>query len=234
VVLHSPKHDASFASLGEDGTAQVMELWSARTAALGARDDVSYVFAFENHGRSIGATIDHPHSQIFGFPMVPPIAQLELSKGECNLCAAHDDALLVTSRPGWRATVPWAPSWPYEMLISTDDHLPDLPAAGEQLRARLGAVLVDCLTRVEALFGADAPYMLWAHQRPADNAEWPMAHLHLHLVPAARKPDVIRHLASAELGAGVFFDPVDPHAAAEQLRSADTRPGRALLASSAG
>jgi UDPglucose--hexose-1-phosphate uridylyltransferase len=227
VVLHSPKHDASFPSLGEAGTAQVMDLWSARTAALGARGDVKYVFAFENRGRAIGATIDHPHSQIFGFPMVPPIAQSELSKSKCNLCDSHDEALLVTSRPGWLATVPWAPSWPYEMLITADDHLPDLPAAGKQLRAELGAVLVDCLTRVEQLLGADAPYMLWAHQRPTDGADWPIAHLHLHLVPAARKPDVIRHLASAELGAGVFFDPVDPRAAAQRLRSAGERSDRA-------
>jgi galactose-1-phosphate uridylyltransferase len=30
----------------------------------------------------------------------------------------------------------------------------------------------------------------------------------------------MRHLAAAELGAGVFFDPVDPNEAAAQLRSA--------------
>jgi UDPglucose--hexose-1-phosphate uridylyltransferase len=82
-------------------------------------------------------------------------------------------------------------------------------------------ILVDCLTRLERLLGRDAPYMLWVHQRPASGDDWPAAHLHLHLAPALRAPGVRRHLASAELGAGVFFDPVDPLEAAAQLRSAD-------------
>jgi len=78
---------------------------------------------------------------------------------------------------------------------------------------------VDALTRTERLLGPDAPYMLWVHQRPAGGDDWPAAHLHLHLAPALRAPGVVRHLAAAEFGAGVFFDPVDPRQAAEQLRS---------------
>jgi UDPglucose--hexose-1-phosphate uridylyltransferase len=80
-------------------------------------------------------------------------------------------------------------------------------------------MLVDCLTRLDRLFGRGAPYMLWVHQRPPREPDWPTAHLHLHLAPVLRAPGVIRHLAAAELGAGVFFDPVDPQEAAAQLRS---------------
>ncbi len=220
VILHSPDHQASFPVLGADGTARVVELWSARTAELAARADVGYVFVFENRGRMIGATIDHPHSQIMAFGAIPPVPAAELASQECNLCAGPGAGLLVTRQAGWRAAVPWAPSWPYEMLITPDGHVPDLPAAGPALRAGLGQMLAGLMTRLERLFGPDAPYMLWLHQRPADGGAWPAAHLHLHLVPVLRAPGVRRHLASAELGAGVFFDPVDPQAAAEQLRSA--------------
>jgi UDPglucose--hexose-1-phosphate uridylyltransferase len=220
VVLHSPAHDASFPALGEAGTARVVELWSARTAALGAREDVGYVFVFENRGREIGATIDHPHSQVLAFGTVPPIPAAELAAPACELCRAADERLVVTRRPGWLARVPWAPSWPYEMLIAPRAHVADLPAAGQRLRAGLAAILVDCLSRVGRLFGPAAPYMMWVHQRPATGKDWPTAHLHLHLAPLLRGPGRIRHLASAELGAGVFFDPVDPPAAAAQLKSA--------------
>jgi len=221
VILHSPDHDSSFPDLGEDKSAQVVELWSARTAALGSRADVAYVFVFENRGRMIGATIDHPHSQILAFGAIPPIAQAELETGECRLCADPGGGLLVTRRDGWQAAVPWAPSWPYELLITPQKrHVPDLPAAGPQLRAGLAAILVDALTRMERLLGRDTPYMLWVHQRPNDGADWPAAHLHLHLSPAPRAHGVARHLASAELGAGVFFDPVDPRQAAADWRAA--------------
>ena len=56
VVLHTPDHSSSFPALGEERSALIVELWSARTAALGSRDDVAYVFVFENRGRLIGST----------------------------------------------------------------------------------------------------------------------------------------------------------------------------------
>lgn len=219
MILHSPDHDSSFPALGGYRSARVVELWSARTAVLGSREDVGYVFVFENRGRMIGTTIDHPHSQIMAFSEIPPIPKSELSKSNCDLCKDPDDALIVTRHSGWQACVPWAPSWPYEMLISPRSHVADLPTAGPQLRTGLGMILVDSLTRLERLLGPDAPYMLWIHQRPAGRDDWPTAHLHLHLAPVLRAPGVSRHLAAAELGAGVFFDPVDPQEAAAQLRS---------------
>jgi UDPglucose--hexose-1-phosphate uridylyltransferase len=219
VILHSPDHDSSFPSLGEDASARVVELWSARTAVLGSREDVDYVFVFENRGRMIGTTIDHPHSQIMAFSEIPPIPKSELAKSNCDLCEDPDDGLLVVRRSGWLARVPWAPSWPYEMVISPRSHVADLPAAGRRLRTGLGVILVDSLTRLERFLGRDAAYMLWIHQRPTSEDDWPAAHLHLHLAPVLRAPGVRRHLAAAELGAGVFFDPVDPHEAAARLRS---------------
>jgi UDPglucose--hexose-1-phosphate uridylyltransferase len=219
VLLHSPDHNSSFPALGEHRSARVVELWSARTAALGSREDVSYPFVFENNGRLIGATIDHPHSQIMAFGEVPPIPQAELSQSICDLCRDPGKELTVTCRAGWRAHVPWAPSWPYEMLIAPRIHVADLPSAGPDLQGGLGAMLVDTLTRLERVFGRGAPYMLWIHQRPSDGRDWPSAHLHVHLAPVQRAPGVTRHLAAAELGAGVFFDSVDPEEAAAQLRS---------------
>jgi UDPglucose--hexose-1-phosphate uridylyltransferase len=220
VVLHSPDHGASFPALGEAGCARVIERWSERTAALGSRPDVAYVFVFENRGREIGATIEHPHSQIMAFGMIPPVPAAELSAATCLLCPDPGDELLVTRCAGWRAAVPHAPSWPYELLISPGRHVPDLPAAGPELRAGLAAILVDALTRLDCFLGPGAPYMLWVHQRPNDGTGYPAAHLHLHLAPALRAPGTVRHLASAEVGAGVFFDPVDPPRAAAQWRSA--------------
>ena len=94
-----------------------------------------------------------------------------------------------------------------------------LCSPSQELRKGLAVMLVEVLTRLDRLLGPDAPYMLWVHQRPADGAHYPAAHLHLHLAPALRAPGVARHLASAELGAGVFFDPVDPRQAAARWRS---------------
>jgi UDPglucose--hexose-1-phosphate uridylyltransferase len=221
VILHSPVHAATFPGLGQAGAARVIDLWSERTARLGARDDVAYVFVFENRGQAIGATIDHPHSQILAFGEVPPVPLAELRRPGCPLCQPPDDELTVARHRSWLAHVPWAPSWPYEMVIAPDRHVPDLPEAGQELRSELGLVLIESLARLERVLGQAEPYLLWLHQRPADGDDWPAAHLHLHLAPVLRAPNTIRHLAAAEFGVGVFFDPVDPPAAAAALRSAE-------------
>jgi UDPglucose--hexose-1-phosphate uridylyltransferase len=223
VILHSPRHEATFPALGPAGTARVIELWSERTERLGARDDVSYVFVFENRGRAIGATIDHPHSQVLALGVLPPVPLAELDRAGCELCVPPASELTVARHPGWLAHVPWAPSWPYEMVVAPRSHVADLPSAGQDLRAELGLILIECLTRLERVLGQAEPYMLWIHQRPADGCDWPAAHLHLHLAPVLRAPGTTRHLAAAEFGAGVFFDPVDPLAAAAALLAVDVR-----------
>ena len=226
MVLHHPEHDSSFHSMGPDGATRVIEMWSARTAALGAREDVGYVFVFENRGSLIGATIAHPHSQIMAFSMVPPIPRAELAQKTCDLCRDPDDELVVIRHPEWLASVPWAPSWPYEILIYPQSHVADLPAAGPQSRAGLASILVESVVHLEMLFGRDTPYMLWIHQRPSDGNDWPAAHLHLHLAPVMRAPGMMRYLSSAELGAGMLFNSVDPSQAAAQLRDPCGRTGQ--------
>ena len=221
VILHSPDHDASFPDLDEDQAARVVELWSARTAALGERDDVAYVFVFENRGRTIGATIDHPHSQVMAFDLIPPIPATELSAAKCDFCLDPDDDLLVLRHQGWQAAVPWAPSWPYELLISPRRHVADLPSAGRELRRELGAMLVEALTRVAAPPRPDAPYMLWFHQRPSAGDDRPAAHLHLHLAPGPARPRRAPPPRPPPSSAPrPFLDPVEPRQAAAQLRSA--------------
>lgn len=220
VVLYTPEHDASFWSLGVEGARKVVDLWAERTAALGAHDDVAYVLVFENRGPEVGATIAHPHGQIYAFEEVPPEPLAELHDGPCALCAADPGDRLVAETGGWRAWVPDAATWPYALQVAPVTHEPDLPSLDDAGRDGLAAVLVDVLARLDTLFDAPMPYMLWIHQRPFDGAPWPTAHLHVHVAPLYRAPGTQRFVAAGELGSGVFFNPVDPAAAAAQLRSA--------------
>src|SRR3954463_2255406 len=82
VVLYTPDHDASFASLGVAGARKVVDLWAERTEALGGRDDVDYVLACETRGPEVGAPMARPHGQIYAYDRVPPRAQVELDRGD--------------------------------------------------------------------------------------------------------------------------------------------------------
>ena len=217
VILYTPQHDATFWSLGAEGAKRVVDLWAERSAELGARDDVAYVLVFENRGAAVGATIPHPHGQIYGFDTVPELPRRELERGE-QLGTAG--SRLVAETDGWQAFVPEAPMFPYALRLVPDAHVPDLPSLEDSGRVALAELLVDVLARLDRLFDTETPYMLWIHQRPFDGGDWPQARLHVEIVTPWRARDVMRYVAAGELGSGVYFDPVDPEAAAQALRDA--------------
>jgi UDPglucose--hexose-1-phosphate uridylyltransferase len=217
VVLYTPEHDATLWSLGADGALKVVDLWAERTTALGARADVAYVLVFENRGAEVGATIPHPHGQIYAFDFVPEVPLRELERGSRF---TEPGNRLVATAPGWRAWVPDAPIFPYALLLVPDEPVPDLPSLDGPGRAAFAQLLVDVLARLDRLFDAQTPYMLWIHQRPFDGRDWPSARLHVEIVSPWRAPGVTRYVAAGELGSGIYFNPVAPEDAARSLREA--------------
>ena len=216
VVLYTPEHDATFWSIGARGARKVVDLWAVRSEELGMRADIEYVLVFENRGPEVGATIAHPHGQIYAFDFVPDVP-LQLLRG-----TAFGDPgdRLVTAAHGWRAWVPEAAIFPYALVLVPDDAVPDLPSLPDAGRDGLAALLVDVLERLDRLFDAQTPYMLWIHQRPFDGGTWPEARLHVEIVSPWRAPEVTRFIAAGELGSGVYFNPVPPEDAARSLREA--------------
>ena len=217
VVLYTPQHEATFWSLGVAGARKVVDVWAERSEALGARADIDYVLVFENRGAEVGATIAHPHGQIYAFDFVPELPLRELQAG---MLLGDPGDRLVSRTPGWRAWVPQAPIFPYALRLVPDEQVPDLPSLDAGGRDGLALLLVDVLERLDRLFEAETPYMLWIHQRPFDGGAWPKSRLHVEIVSPWRAPGVPRFVAAGELGSGVYFNPVAPEAAAQALRDA--------------
>lgn len=220
VLLYSPEHDASFATLSDAQARAVVDLWAERTAALGERDDVAYVLVFENRGPEVGATIHHPHGQIYAYDEVPPAALRELASAHCAVCEEPASDRVVLDEAGWRAWVPELAAWPYELVVAPDRHAPDVPGLGDDERNAFGTTVRRLVAALDTHFGAETPLMLWIHQAPTDGGDWPQAHLHVHITPIWRSSGVARFVAAAELGAEVFNNPVAPAQAAADIRTA--------------
>jgi UDPglucose--hexose-1-phosphate uridylyltransferase len=214
VVLYSPEHEATMATLGVPAVRRVVDLWAERTEALLARPEIEYVLVFENRGAEAGATIPHPHGQIYAYPLVPPVPAREAAvaaRDGCALCREPGAALLVYEAPAWRAWVPFASGWPYGTLIAPREHVPGLPGLDEGARDGLATALVDVLGRYDRLFERPFPYMLWVH---------PGVHLHIHVAPPLRTRETMRFVAAGELGSGLLTNPIAPERAAQELRDA--------------
>ncbi len=220
VVLYAADHNARLSQLPPAQVRKVVDLWAERTEVLGARPDIAYVLAFENHGEEVGATIAHPHGQIYAYPDVPALPVIELDR----LAAGHQlledrPELVVIERDGWRAWVPAAPIYPYGMRVAPVDRRPDLPSLDGRDRDAFGSVLAEALGRLEAVFDPPMPYLFWIHQRPTNGGAWPQAWMHVEIAGPQRDAGVLRYVAAAELGSGAYLNPVVPEEAAARLRA---------------
>jgi UDPglucose--hexose-1-phosphate uridylyltransferase len=215
VILYTADHDATFASLGVDGARRVVDLWAERTRELGSRDDVGYVLVFENRGPEIGATITHPHGQIYAFDHIPE-RQLALLRAGWKPDVDPGERL-VTASDGWTVSVPVASAFPIALSIAPDQQVPDVVSLDSDARNALASVLVDIFGRLDALYDRAVPYMMWLNQRPTDGGDWSQAWFNIDIVSPWRAAGVQRFIAAAEVATGEYFNPVIPEDLARRL-----------------
>ena len=223
VVLYTSDHQARLSNLPPDQLASLINLWADRTAALGARDDVDFVLVFENSGRAVGATIDHPHGQIYAFDHVPDRSRKRTAAG---WKPDESPERLFAEYEGWIASVPLVSAYPVAVEIAPRERIPDLPSMNTAQRSAFGAILQDVLRRMEKLYGEPAPTMMWFNQRPtvsvtksSNTAGHDAAWFNVEIVSPWRSAQVMRYIAAAEVATGEYFIPVVPEDLAARLRA---------------
>ncbi|MEZ5176967.1 MAG: hypothetical protein R2746_01435 [Acidimicrobiales bacterium] len=188
VVLYAPEHDAELSRLPPDHVRAVVDLWAERTAALGGRPDLAYVLVFENNGAEVGATIPHPHGQIYTYPDVPALPATELARlADGHRLLEDDPELVVVERDGWRLGAERG-HLPLRMRVAPLEQRPDLPSLDGADRDALGSVLTEALRRLQGVFDPPMPYLMWIHQRPFDGGAWPQAWMHVEIVDRTGRP----------------------------------------------
>jgi UDPglucose--hexose-1-phosphate uridylyltransferase len=238
VVCFSQDHDASFADLTLSQAELVLTAWTDRSTVLAALPDVRQVFCFENRGPEIGATLSHPHGQIYAYPFITPrsarmIAMTDAYRRDTgrNLfddklkAEQSDGSRIVLDGDYWTAFVPHAARWPYEVHLYPRRRVPDLAALTEPEGGEFCALYLDLLRRFDRLFDTPAPYISAWHQAPGYPARDEFA-LHLELFTIRRASGKLKYLAGSESGMGAFTNDVAPEAAAARLRAAGADSGQ--------
>ena len=213
VVLYTSEHNSSLAELSVNQVKEIVDLWTLRTSSLMSRLDVQSVLIFENRGREVGATIDHPHCQIYAFDHVPQRTSQRLSS------KWHPDSDLerrIIEINGWAAWVISAPIYPVSIEIAPLTRVANLSSLTEAERINFAVILKNVLQRLDQLFEDKAPYMMWINQ---DAKNSPESWLNVEVVSPWRDKNVSRYIAAAEVATGEFFNPVNPEDLAKRLRS---------------
>ncbi|MEI8391259.1 MAG: hypothetical protein WCG40_02050 [Actinomycetes bacterium] len=214
VVLYSSDHHSSFSTLGVDAAVDVIDLWAQRTSALSSRPDVHYVLIFENRGAEVGATISHPHGQIYAYDHVPDRPR-RLFDSLWTPDTTESRHVITTDL--WSCVVPFASLYPTALTIAPVQRFGDLASLSSEQRHGLAEILIDALSRLDRLFDDPLPYMMWINQQPS-HATHDEAWMNIEIVSPWRQSGLARFIAAAEVGAGEYFNPVVPEELAENLR----------------
>lgn len=208
VIVFSPLHNQEMADLTDPQVALCLAVAARRLRKFRVLPGVEAVMFIVNEGRGAGASLEHPHGQLFGLPVTPAalLAELPARDGRCKVCqiveserggprVVHDEAAF--------AYTPWASAWPYGVVI-TPPHLDPFEHSGMHVLFDVGRALRRVLIAVRGATGG-APYNVVVHSG--------MGHWHVHVIPR------IPVLGGIELGSGVRINYLDPDDAAEQLRA---------------
>ena len=181
---------------------------------LGARDDVAYVLVFENRGAEVGATIAHPHGQIYAFDRRAAGAPAPSSTAGAlpALRRSRDGTGVVDGIAA--AGGPWVP---FAAVVAVraaprPGRARARPARRSTTPARddLAACWSTCSAASTGCSTRRCPTCLVP----------PAAHRRRRLAGGPRPrprgarccgpPGTPRFVAAGELGSGVFFNPVEP------------------------
>jgi len=231
IIVYTPKHDTTFADLSVENMKAVVDLWTQRFKELGSKDYVKCVFIFENKGRIIGVTLDHPHGQLYAFPFIPPLIKKELEAGKkywtrtgvCLFCRViekekADASRIVCENESFVCFLPYFAHWPYGVHIYSKRHAQALTDLTEEEKWAFASLLKIVLKKFDNLLEMSFPYMMVLHQRPTDGGDYPYYHFHVEFYPPYRERDKVKYFASIETGSGsVTFD-YAPEAKAKELR----------------
>lgn len=234
VVLYSSDHHAALQDLSRDHMRKLVDLWTESYKRLSSDPHHEYVMIFENRGEEVGATIHHPHGQIYAYPFVPLKVKTELDSCldyyEKNGRNMFDDMIEEEKRFGKRvifenehfiAFIPFFTDYPYGVFVVSKTNQTDMTEFTSEQKEDLGDMLQKIVGGMDLLFDRPFPYMMTMHQSPikAGNTH-DYYRFHIEFYPPLRSEDRIKFNASSETGGWAAANPRKVEETSEELRRA--------------
>jgi UDPglucose--hexose-1-phosphate uridylyltransferase len=228
VIIESPRHEETLATLDENAAEQVLLACRERVQDLKRDRRFRYIIVFKNHGAAAGASLDHSHSQLIALPIVPREVRDEVdgarghyeTKERCVFCdilrqETADRRRLIVENADMVAVAPYAPRFPFETWILPRRHQALFEEAPRHEYASLARLLGDILRRMNKALQLP-PYNLLIHSAPVAEQAGDYYHWHVEIIPKLTK------VAGFEWATGFYLNPTTPEEAAQVLRDVRT------------
>lgn len=229
VLISSPSHVDDLARLSIPQVAKIVRAFIDRYHAHQHNPYIQYMLIINNHGKEAGASLEHPHSQLFGIPLIPTVIQEELDgvrrhreqHGTCVYCDILETEQAVGERiisenRWFLVYAPFASRTPFEAQILPRWHTARFETMTIEQQEAFSSALHDLTARLWTGLN-DPPFNFFIHTAPVHGEYEAAYHWHLELLPK------LAIAAGFELGTGVMINVVTPESAAEFLRAVDLK-----------
>ena len=224
VIVETPLHDQPLHTLEADRLWRVLWAWRTRMQDLKRDSRFASIVVVKNHGRAAGARLDHAHSQLIAYPILPPALKDEVrggfrhleATGRCIFCdviAAElaDERRVVCDQGAVIAIAPFASRVPFETWLMPRAHAPRFEDASDSTLEMLASALRQVLSGIDWALERPA-YNLVLHSAPLTGEADRAFHWHLEVLPR------VTRYSGIEWGSGMHRNPVPPEEAARVLR----------------
>lgn len=224
VIIETPDHGLVPARRSRVDFEALIEAYHHRLLAFYEDSRIRHVVVFKNHGTSAGTSLEHPHSQIVGLPVMPAqirerlveCMRFQSDHGECMYCVIlrqelEEGTRIITRNEHFVAFIPYAALSPYHIWIFPREHRACLGTIPITHRLALADLLLDILQRFSSkLDDCDFNYVF----RSLSPKESDVAYFHWYLALVPK----VAHSAGFELGTGMHINPSRPEERAAFLR----------------
>ncbi len=224
VIVETPSHDQPLHTLDADRLWRVLWAWRTRIQDLKRDSRFAAIVVFKNHGRAAGARLDHSHSQLAAYPILPPALQEKVSGGVrhieatgrcifCDVIAAElsDRRRIICEQGDIVAMAPFASRVPFEAWLMPRVHAPRFEEASDATLELLAAAMRQVMSGIDWALERPA-YNLVLHTAPLTGEADRAFHWHLEILPR------VTRYSGMEWGSGMHRNPVPPEEAARVLR----------------
>ncbi|QTA38101.1 galactose-1-phosphate uridylyltransferase [Thermosipho ferrireducens] len=233
VIVYTSNHQSSLSEMPLLQIEKLIEMWVDRTRDLMQYNFVKYIFIFENRGQEVGASLEHPHGQLYAFPFIPIRISRKLDAFEkgyeehkkCVICKILEEELskkerIVYENETMITIVPFYARFPYEVHIYPKRHVDSFLYLSGQEKKDLAKALKIITMKYDRLFNIPFPYMMMFFQSPVNTKDFSrIFHFHVEFNPPKRDKNKIKWMASVETGTWTFINPKIPEEAAQELRN---------------
>ena len=226
VIIETPRHHETLATMPLQGVVHVLTAYRDRIADLGNDPRLRYVLVFKNHGVAAGASLEHSHSQIIALPIIPRRVAEEIEgaknyfnyKDRCVFCDVirqeiQQKSRLILENNAFISVAPFASRFPFETWVLPKTHYSSYELMNSSLYEQAAQILSETLCRMNRVLN-DPPYNYVIHTSSFSGLESDHYHWHFEIMPKLTK------VAGFEWGTGFYINPTPPEEAAEYLREA--------------